>query len=281
MALEEFGNRLKAVRTDRGYTQKQLASALGVTEQAVSKWERDASYPDISMLDGISNVLDCSLDFLFQFEEGKENKLNQNSIECREEINRLLLPDVISLEFGYDFVSLFTKEINMGFPHINELRRLMAAQWGVVIPPIRLLDSSVLAAKQYRIRINGVAVFTETIENISEDVFVGMLKNLKEQIQNNIEMILNNQMVYIMVQNLAQKYPYVVDNIVPEQISYSILRKVIVYMIKEAGYTANPLVLIIQKLERYMEAGGMNSEEMAEQICRELPDGYALSQWTE
>ncbi len=41
MALEGFGSRLKAVRQDRGYTQKQLAAALGVTEQAVSKWERE------------------------------------------------------------------------------------------------------------------------------------------------------------------------------------------------------------------------------------------------
>lgn len=32
MALDGFGNRLKAVRQDRGYTQKQLADLLGVTE---------------------------------------------------------------------------------------------------------------------------------------------------------------------------------------------------------------------------------------------------------
>lgn len=50
MALDGFGNRLKAVRQDRGYTQKQLADLLGVTEQAVSKYERGTSYPDISML---------------------------------------------------------------------------------------------------------------------------------------------------------------------------------------------------------------------------------------
>ena len=77
MSLEGFGSRLKAVRQDRGYTQKQLAAALGVTEQAVSKWERKGSYPDILMLDGLSRVLDCSLDFLFQVEAGRKNLLNQ------------------------------------------------------------------------------------------------------------------------------------------------------------------------------------------------------------
>ena len=40
MPLKGIGNRIKAVRQDRGYTQKQLAGLLGVTEQAVSKWDR-------------------------------------------------------------------------------------------------------------------------------------------------------------------------------------------------------------------------------------------------
>ena len=43
MALDGFGNRLKTIRQERGYTQKQLAGFLGVTEQAVSKYERGNS----------------------------------------------------------------------------------------------------------------------------------------------------------------------------------------------------------------------------------------------
>lgn len=72
MALEGFGGRLKAIRQERGYTQNQLANFLGVTEQAVSKYERGNSYPDVVMLDGISRVLDCSLDYLFQFKPGRK-----------------------------------------------------------------------------------------------------------------------------------------------------------------------------------------------------------------
>ena len=57
MGLEGFGGRLRAMRQERGFTQKQLANLLGVTEQAVSKYERGNSYPDIVMLSGISEVL--------------------------------------------------------------------------------------------------------------------------------------------------------------------------------------------------------------------------------
>ena len=42
-------------------TQKQLADALNVTDKAVSKWERGLSFPDISMLEPISEVLGISI----------------------------------------------------------------------------------------------------------------------------------------------------------------------------------------------------------------------------
>lgn len=126
MALEGFGGRLKAIRQERGYTQNQLANFLGVTEQAVSKYERGNSYPDVVMLDGISRVLDCSLDYLFQFKPGRKNLLLQDSIENQLETAKCLLPDIISLKFGEKLVPLFIEEIQRGGVHINSLREQMA-----------------------------------------------------------------------------------------------------------------------------------------------------------
>ena len=96
MALEGFGNRLKAIRQERGYTQKQLAQLLGVTEQAVSKYERGNSYPDVGVLNGMAEVLDCSLDYLFLHEPGKRYLISQDSIERKAEINLHLLPEIIT-----------------------------------------------------------------------------------------------------------------------------------------------------------------------------------------
>lgn len=279
MALEGFGSRLKAVRQDRGYTQKQLAAALGVTEQAVSKWERENSYPDLPMLDGLSRVLECSLDFLFQVEAGRKNLLNQNSIERREEINGLLLPDIISLEFGYDLVPMFAGEGEKGFPHINEMRRMMASGWGVVIPPIRLRDNSSLPAREYQVRLNGIVVYADKQNTLGEDGLAQILGNLKEHIFQNIELVLNNQMVFCMVKNLREQYPYVVENVIPEKISYSLLRQVLAHMIKECGYTASPLILIIQQLEEYPDSDCMEPAKLAEEICAKMPEGYAFSRW--
>lgn len=61
MDKEKTGQLITRLRKDKGLTQKQLADALNVTDKAVSKWERGLSFPDISMLEPISELLDISI----------------------------------------------------------------------------------------------------------------------------------------------------------------------------------------------------------------------------
>lgn len=56
---------LAQLRRDSGMTQEQLASRLGVTFQAVSKWETGTSCPDIQLLPRIADVFGVTLDALF------------------------------------------------------------------------------------------------------------------------------------------------------------------------------------------------------------------------
>ena len=55
-----FGLFIRAKRTEKNYSQKDLAEMLFVTEGAVSKWERGVSYPDITLISDICRVLDIS-----------------------------------------------------------------------------------------------------------------------------------------------------------------------------------------------------------------------------
>lgn len=64
MELEELGNAIKAYRTRLGFTQNDLASALQVSPQAVSKWERGENAPDIALLPQLSELLGASIDTL-------------------------------------------------------------------------------------------------------------------------------------------------------------------------------------------------------------------------
>ena len=59
-----FGTYIRFLRTRAGMTQASLADLLGVTDKAVSKWERDISCPDISLLPRLSDALGVTVDDL-------------------------------------------------------------------------------------------------------------------------------------------------------------------------------------------------------------------------
>lgn len=61
----QFGVNLQKFRKRSGLTQEELADKLGVTFQAVSKWENVKAAPDIFLLPKIATIFDCSIDQLF------------------------------------------------------------------------------------------------------------------------------------------------------------------------------------------------------------------------
>ncbi|MGM9567333.1 MAG: helix-turn-helix domain-containing protein [Clostridia bacterium] len=67
-----FGDRLSALRKEHHYTQEQLAEILGVSRQAVGKWESGRAYPETEKLIRISELFDCSLDELLKDGEKEE-----------------------------------------------------------------------------------------------------------------------------------------------------------------------------------------------------------------
>lgn len=61
-----LGDKLSKLRKENNYTQEQLAEILGVSRQAISKWESDVTYPETNKLIRMSELFDCSLDYLLK-----------------------------------------------------------------------------------------------------------------------------------------------------------------------------------------------------------------------
>jgi len=72
-----LGTRIRELRRRNGITQEVLAEALGVTSQAVSRWEASGSYPDMEIIPVIANYFGVSIDELFGYENSRETKINQ------------------------------------------------------------------------------------------------------------------------------------------------------------------------------------------------------------
>lgn len=68
-----FAEKLKSIRKQAGLSQEQLAEKLGVSRQAVTKWETDMGIPDIENIMAISALFDISIDELLSNERGMKN----------------------------------------------------------------------------------------------------------------------------------------------------------------------------------------------------------------
>ena len=68
-----LGMMIAELRKEKGMTQLELAEKMGVTDKAVSKWERDLSCPDINSLPNLAEILGVTVDDLMQIKKDAEN----------------------------------------------------------------------------------------------------------------------------------------------------------------------------------------------------------------
>ena len=68
MALVKINEQIVCLRRQKGVTQKELAQVLGVSCQAVSKWESSRCCPDIQLLPDIAQFFGVSIDRLMGYE---------------------------------------------------------------------------------------------------------------------------------------------------------------------------------------------------------------------
>ena len=73
----KIGAKIKALRKRDDITQERLAEVLGMTSQAVSKWESESGYPDIEYISPIANFFNVTIDYLF----GHDTSEKQRKIE--------------------------------------------------------------------------------------------------------------------------------------------------------------------------------------------------------
>ena len=72
----DLGNNIRQLRRRDNRTQEQLAEALGVTAQAVSRWESGGSYPDMNLIPSIANFFGVSIDELFGYEGERTQRID-------------------------------------------------------------------------------------------------------------------------------------------------------------------------------------------------------------
>ena len=89
----EIGKKIRQLRYKASLTQEQLAERLGLTAQAVSKWENSAAMPDISLLPDLVEIFGISIDELFDLTTEQKIRRIENRMDNEEEVDPLVFQE--------------------------------------------------------------------------------------------------------------------------------------------------------------------------------------------
>lgn len=230
--LMQIGLRLSNCRQNRNMTQEELAGRLGITPQAVSKWERGTSLPDISMLADLAGILEVSTDWLLgiQAEQGSQSDGKGSAGDAEIESQKLpmeagscmrnCLPP-LELIFGKDIVPLFQGDGSWA-SKIFDFRAHLATE-GAWLPVVRIRDELALGEKEFMILSFHNILYSETLDALDEGTMDYMISKLRDTVHEKYHEILHPDLVKNIVDNLKIEYPALIEDIVPEKISYGLL----------------------------------------------------------
>ena len=138
-----IGKRITLLRKEKGLTQEELATHMGVSPQAVSKWENDQTCPDISALPKLARLLGVSVDELL---EGKQELAPVRLLppEERKDLKDMMLRITVDSADG-DRVRVnvpmalveVAMEIGMEMPQINGTDALKGVDLNKVLRLVR------------------------------------------------------------------------------------------------------------------------------------------------
>lgn len=266
MDTKRFGEKIAYGRQNQKMTQEELALRLAVTPQALSKWERGVSLPDVSMLSDICRILQLDADELLQTMQEHITE-NGDAKQTKEVLDSLEISEPLVLLIGTELIEMIQEGLQTDLIH---QKRMELAKEGILLPIIRIRDSVALCAKGIRILSYDKLLYEEMLEQIDKDTFSYIVNKLVEIVgdRSNYAYILNREMVKTIVEQTARVYPVLVEETVPRRISYGYLLRVLRVLLQQ-GMSIRNLNKLIEIIDEKMDEN-LLPEEMAEVVIQNI-----------
>ena len=128
-----IGEKLRKLRRDRDMTQEMLASAFGVSPQAISKWECGDGYPDITMLPMIANYFKVTIDELMGNDEIGQREDYQLYYNTRRNIK----DKAERVEYTLGYVRRYPNDYKLALELTQEITELPKEKWAEYMSILR------------------------------------------------------------------------------------------------------------------------------------------------
>ena len=159
-----FGEKIQKLRKEAGLSQEELSYQLGVSRQAISKWERDNGYPETEKIVRMSKLFHVSLDYLLNEEDTKKPEISPDEkgiYVSRERTDGFLAYQKRKMIKVGAAIGLFVGGVSLSFWDAEMSMILFMA---VVIFGIVLLFSVKLADNPYRKLWEEPLLFDKTVK---------------------------------------------------------------------------------------------------------------------
>lgn len=244
--MNSIGEVIAIRRQNKQMTQEEFASRLGVTPQAVSKWERGLGFPDVTLLEGICTVLSIDANILLGLDVPK-NVVENNDLSMQLEIQKNMIAEPLLIEFGIGLIQVFIDGIQTNF--INEQRKKLVAETGMLMPVLRIKDNVDLHDNEYQIKSYDKVLKKATVNTTESNIFQDLIEIVAQECKKNYSFILNKQIVKSMMDNLKVLYPGEIDGIIPEKIDYLMVLDIMSGVISRSGNIRNQ-IKIVEMIEK-------------------------------
>lgn len=270
MEQVDFGSRISRLRQNKNMTQEQLAARIGVTPQALSRWERGQSLPDLALLADVCQILEVSADELLGMEDGKtsENGDSRSHDVIWGSLRNCLEP--LEMVFGEKLVPVFMD--GSYTEKIAEQRKLLAAE-GILMPVVRVRDELQLEPHEFMVLSYRRVLFSGRLTCVDENACEYMSSCLGKTVRENYAHILNQELVKELTDNLQIKFPVLVGGAIPGRISYGMLTDVLKAFVSE-GNSMVYLEKVIEILDRVLRKCPETSVDELVQIVLEQIKEY-------
>jgi len=271
--MVELGEKLSLYRQNKNLTQEELATRLGVTAQAVSKWERKQSYPDVAILPKLCQILEISADLLLETE--CSNFSEDNDWKVSDEILKELrdCEEPLSIRIGIGLVDVFRgtdKNAPSFYAKLIEQQRKNLAWEGILMPIVRIRDDIALDEKEWMIVAYHRVLFRERLEETTDQTCQYMAEVLGKTVRKHYGYILNRDLVRIITENLKKAYPALIMGVVPEKISYQRLQNVMAGLL-ERGDSLCYMVKTIETIENSLQKNpALSDEDLVQAVADEI-----------
>lgn len=241
---QQIGENISRFRKEQNMTQEEFALRLGVTPQAVSKWERGYSLPDVTLVADICRLLKIRTDTLLGMESIPICE-NENTAAERE-IKQNLIAEPLRIEIGFGLISCIAEGLKTDY--VNQCRKKLAAETGMLFPVLRIRDAEWLADTEVCITAYDRVLLQKQYEEPDAQTFLAIIDETVRLCKENYGQILNKQLVKSMLDNLQEQYPGILDGLVPDRAGYY---EVMGYLRKALAEKGNlrDLIHIMEEME--------------------------------